>query len=91
MRCRAGEMFDYLGTRIDGPRAGAAKIVIDWRFTDTQRDAGVHPCSMARLTGIAGKADPNADATVVTTRAALEPVILGQKTLADAMNQAESP
>src|SRR6185437_4966174 len=31
----AGEVFDYLGTRIDGPRAGAARIVVTWRFTDS--------------------------------------------------------
>jgi alkyl sulfatase BDS1-like metallo-beta-lactamase superfamily hydrolase len=30
-----GQVFDYLGTRVDGPRAGTVKIVINWRFTDT--------------------------------------------------------
>ena len=31
----AGDAFDYLGTRIDGPRAGTTKIVINWHFTDS--------------------------------------------------------
>src|SRR5262249_4573663 len=26
-------VFDYLGTRVDGPRAGTANLVINWRFT----------------------------------------------------------
>ncbi|HEX4369709.1 MAG TPA: alkyl sulfatase dimerization domain-containing protein [Rhizomicrobium sp.] len=80
----AGEMFDYLGTRIDGPRAGAAKIVINWRFTDTHETL-VSTLEHGALTWSSGEADPHADATVMTTRQILEPVILGQKTLADAM------
>ena len=64
----AGEMFDYLGTRIDGPRAGAAKIVINWRFTDTHETL-VSTLAHGALTWSAGKADPNADASVTTTPA----------------------
>ena len=78
----AGQMFDYLGTRIDGPHAGAAKIAIAWRFTDT-KETLVTTLSNGALSWSAD-ADAHADATVTTTRAALEPVILGQKTLADA-------
>jgi alkyl sulfatase BDS1-like metallo-beta-lactamase superfamily hydrolase len=80
----AGEVFDYLGTRIDGPRAGAAKIVINWRFTDTHETL-ISTLEHGALTWSSGKADPHADASVVTTRQILEPVILGQKTLADTM------
>ena len=80
----AGEMFDYLGTRIDGPRAGAVKIVINWRFTDTHETL-VSTLEHGALTWSSGKADPHADASVVTTRQVLEPIILEQKTLADAM------
>ena len=74
---------DGLSARIDGPRAGTAKIVIAWRFTDT-KEVLVSTLSHGALTWSAGKATPQADASVTTTRAALEPVILGQKTLADA-------
>jgi alkyl sulfatase BDS1-like metallo-beta-lactamase superfamily hydrolase len=80
----AGEMFDYLGTRIDGPRAPAGKIVINWRFTDSQETL-VSTLEHGALTTIGGKADAEAGATVVTSRRVLEPVILGQRTLADAM------
>ena len=74
----ARDMFDYLGTRIDGPRAGPTKIVINWRFTDT-RETLVSTLEHGALTAIVGKADPKAGASVVTSRRALEPVILGQK------------
>jgi alkyl sulfatase BDS1-like metallo-beta-lactamase superfamily hydrolase len=29
------QVFDYLGTRVDGPKARAARIVINWKFSDT--------------------------------------------------------
>ncbi|HXS05309.1 MAG TPA: alkyl sulfatase dimerization domain-containing protein [Rhizomicrobium sp.] len=76
----AGEMFDYLGTRIDGPKAGATKIVIAWRFTDT-KEALTSTLQHGALIWIAGKTAANADANVTTTRAALEPVILGKAPL----------
>jgi alkyl sulfatase BDS1-like metallo-beta-lactamase superfamily hydrolase len=82
----AGEMFDYLGTRIDGPRAGATKMVIAWRFTDST-EVEVTTLQHGALTARGGKAGPEAGTTVVTSRAVLEPVILGQKTLADAIRQ----
>jgi linear primary-alkylsulfatase len=82
----AGEVFDYLGTRIDGPRASNSKLVINWRFTDTNETL-VSTLENGALTWIAGKSVPNAGASVVTTRAAFEPVILGQRTLADAMDK----
>jgi alkyl sulfatase BDS1-like metallo-beta-lactamase superfamily hydrolase len=84
----AAEMFDYLGTRIDGPRAGAAKIVINWRFTDSHETL-VSTLAHGALTIVAGKTDPKAGASVVTSRRALEPVILGQATLADATAHGE--
>jgi alkyl sulfatase BDS1-like metallo-beta-lactamase superfamily hydrolase len=85
----AAQLFDYLGTRIDGPRAGSAKIVINWRFTDTHETL-VSTLEHGALTWSGGKADPHADATVVTTRQILEPVILGQGTLAGAMGHGMS-
>ena len=81
-----GDVFDYLGTRIDGPRAGAAKIVINWRFTDTH-EALASTLEHGALTSIAGRMAPNSDATATTTRQVLEKIILGQQTLDDAMKQ----
>jgi alkyl sulfatase BDS1-like metallo-beta-lactamase superfamily hydrolase len=80
----AGEMFDYLGTRIDGSRAGPAKIVINWRFTDTGETL-TSTLQHGALTTTGGKPDPKPTASVTTSRRVLEPVILGRRTLADAV------
>ncbi len=83
-----GQVFDYLGTRIDGPRAGPADIVINWQFTDTHESLA-STLEHGALTWITGKTAPTAAATVTTTRTAFESVILGQRTLTDAMEHHE--
>jgi alkyl sulfatase BDS1-like metallo-beta-lactamase superfamily hydrolase len=82
------QVFDYLGTRVDGPRAGTANIVINWQFTDT-RESLASTLEHGALTSITGKTPPNAATTVTTTRPVFESVILGQRTLADAMEHRE--
>jgi alkyl sulfatase BDS1-like metallo-beta-lactamase superfamily hydrolase len=77
-------VFDYLGTRIDGPRAGAAKVVINWRFSDT-RETLSSTLEHGALTSVAGKNARDGVASVTATRAAFEEVILKQRTLADAV------
>jgi alkyl sulfatase BDS1-like metallo-beta-lactamase superfamily hydrolase len=81
-------VFDYLGTRVDGPRAGTANMVINWRFTDT-RESLASTLEHGALTSITGKTAPNAVTTVTTTRPVFESIILGQRTLADAMEHRE--
>ena len=81
-----GQIFDYLGTRVDGPRAGAAKIVINWKFSDTHESLA-STCEHGALTWINGKADPNAATTVTSTRTAFENVILGRQALTNVMQQ----
>ncbi len=79
------DVFDYLGTRVDGPRAGTRAIVIDWRFTDTGESLR-STLAHGALTVAVGKPAADADATVTATRAAFEAVVLGQRTLADAVD-----
>lgn len=81
-------VFDYLGTRIDGPRSGTANIVIDWRFTDTGESI-TSTLEHGALTSITGKTDANAATTVTTTRTVFENVIVGQRALADAIKLRE--
>jgi alkyl sulfatase BDS1-like metallo-beta-lactamase superfamily hydrolase len=81
-------VFDYLGTRLDGPRAGSAHFVINWKFTDTHESLA-STLEHGALTWITGKNAANAVATVTATRAAFESVILGQRALADAMERRE--
>jgi alkyl sulfatase BDS1-like metallo-beta-lactamase superfamily hydrolase len=68
-------VFDYLGTRVDGPRAGTANMVINWRFTDT-RESLASNLEHGALTWITGKTAPNAMTMVTTTRSVFESVIL---------------
>ena len=82
------EVFDYLGTRVDGRRAGTATIVINWRFTDTH-ELLTSTLEHGALTAITGKTSLNAAATVTTTRTAFESIILEKRTLADEMAQRE--
>jgi alkyl sulfatase BDS1-like metallo-beta-lactamase superfamily hydrolase len=85
---QVSQVFDYLGTRVDGPRAGTANIVINWQFTDTGESLA-STLEHGALTSITGKTARNALTTVTTTRAVFESVILGQRTLADAMEHGE--
>jgi alkyl sulfatase BDS1-like metallo-beta-lactamase superfamily hydrolase len=78
------QVFDYLGTRVDGPRAGTANVVINWRFTNTHESLA-STLEHGALTSITGKTDPNAVTTVTTTRPVECTIILGQRTLADAI------
>jgi alkyl sulfatase BDS1-like metallo-beta-lactamase superfamily hydrolase len=81
-------VFDYLGARVDGPRAGTTNIVINWQFTDT-RESLASTLEHGALTSITGKTAPNAVTTVTTTRTVFESVILRQRTLADAKEHRE--
>ncbi len=83
-----GEVFDYLGTRLDGPRSGTAASVINWRFSDTQESLA-STLEHGALTAIPGKTSPAAAATVTTTRTAFESLILEKRTLADELAQRE--
>jgi alkyl sulfatase BDS1-like metallo-beta-lactamase superfamily hydrolase len=82
------QVFDYLGTRVDAPRAGTTNIVINWRFTDTHESLA-SILEHGALTWINGMTAPNAMTTVRTTRTVFEKVILGQRTLAAAMEHGE--
>jgi alkyl sulfatase BDS1-like metallo-beta-lactamase superfamily hydrolase len=82
------QVFDYLGTRVDGPRAGTANIVINWQFTDT-RESLASTLEHGALTSITGKTALNAVTTVTTTRPVFESVILGRRTFADATRHGE--
>ena len=83
-----GLVFDYLGTRVDWPRAGTTKIVINWQFTDTGESLA-SSLEHGALTWRTGKTVPTAATTVSTTRPVFESVVLGQRTLADAMERRE--
>jgi len=79
-------VFDYLGTTLNGPRAEHATMVLNWTFTDT-KESLVSTLDHAALTYVPGKASARADASVTTTRAVFNAVVLRQRTFADAQQQ----
>jgi linear primary-alkylsulfatase len=80
------DAFDYLGTRVDGPRAATPRpIVINWTFTDT-RESLASTLEHGALTSTTGRMAPDAAAAVTTTRPVFDAVVLGQRTLADALD-----
>ena len=81
-------VFDYLATSLNGPRAESARMVINWRFTDT-RESLASTLDDAALTYVVGKDATGADATVTLTRPVFEAAILRQRTLADALLRGE--
>jgi len=70
--------FDYLGVRLNGPKAAGRTITINWNFTDTKE-----PYVLALENGVlnhtANQQAQAADATVTLTRAAFNQAILGGK------------
>ena len=77
-------VFDHLGTRLNAPRAGTTQIVINWHFSDTKESAA-STLSHGALTAVMGKDASPADATVAMPRAVFETVVLGQRSMADAI------
>jgi len=72
-------IFDFLAIRLNGPKAEGKKIVINWNFTDVTEQYILNLENSA-LTYRAGKQAPDADATLVLTRAVLDQIFLGQTT-----------
>jgi alkyl sulfatase BDS1-like metallo-beta-lactamase superfamily hydrolase len=62
--------------------------MINWRFTDTSEPIA-STLEHGALTSIVGKNFANAVTAVTTTRTVFESVIVGQRTLADAIERRE--
>ena len=73
-----GLIFDYLGVRLNGPKAEGKTITLNWNFTDT-KEQYVLALENGALNHTANKQAKEADATVTLTRAALDEAIMGGK------------
>ena len=73
-----GLFFDYLGVRLNGPKAAGKTIIINWNFTDT-KEQYVLALENGALNNTANKQAKEADATVTLTRAAFSEAIMGGK------------
>jgi alkyl sulfatase BDS1-like metallo-beta-lactamase superfamily hydrolase len=72
--------FDYLGVRLNGPRAAGKKITINFNFTDTGETAVLF-LNNAALNHSPDRQDANADATLTLTRTALNKIILQESAI----------
>jgi alkyl sulfatase BDS1-like metallo-beta-lactamase superfamily hydrolase len=78
--------FDFLGVRLNGPKADGKKIVVNWRFTDTGQRYVVN-VENAALTYLADRQSDTADATVSLERATLDRIILRELPVAEAVGK----
>ena len=77
--------FDYLGVRLNGPKAADAKAVLNFDFGDT---GGKYLIELENgvLNHTADRQADDADTTVTLTRDTLNSIILQQTKLADAIS-----
>ena len=74
--------FDYLGVRLNGPKAEGKRIVLNWHFPDLS-ERYVTNLENCALTYLSDRDDDEAHATVTLARPVLNQIILRQITLAD--------
>jgi alkyl sulfatase BDS1-like metallo-beta-lactamase superfamily hydrolase len=74
--------FDFLGVRLNGPKAEGKKITINWDFTDIKKQFVLNLENSA-LTYVPNKQAQEADVSLSLTRATLDALILKQLTLPD--------
>ena len=76
--------FDFLGVRLNGPRADGKRMVINWNFTDTKQRYVLN-LENAALTYTVDKQAQDADASVTLTRGTLDSITLRQTTFPEAL------
>ena len=72
--------FDYLGVRLNGPKAAGKKITLNLDFPDT-KEKYVLALRNGALSHTPNKQVKDADATITMSREALNQIILGQTSL----------
>ncbi len=81
-------LFDFLAVRLNGEKAEGKSMVINWTFTDVGEKFTMNLENSA-LTHLAGKLAAKADAGFTLTRAALDAILLKEKTFPDAIKAGE--
>jgi len=80
--------FDYLGVRLNGPKANGKKIVINWSFNDVKQNYVLNLENSA-LTYVPNKQAKNAEATLTLTRQTLDAITLRKLTFPQAMQSGQ--
>lgn len=81
---RTEQLWDVLGVRLNGPKAEGKRIVLNWRFTDTD-ETFVLNLENSALTYVAGVQAAQADAGFTLARGTLDEVIAKQTTFPEAI------
>lgn len=76
--------FDLMAIRLDPAKAAGQSMVIDWRFTDRD-EAMTLTLKHCTLTHRMGESAGHADASVATTRATMDAIVLRKMTIPDAL------
>lgn len=81
--------FDLLAVRLIGPQAAGKVIILNARFTDIGEEYALR-VENGVLNYARGRQAADADATLITTRAALDRVVLGEASLPEALASGEA-
>lgn len=76
--------FDYLGVRLNGPRARGKRLLLNWNFTDVKEQYTLLLENSA-LTYTPKKQAPDADATLTLTWETLDKINIGMMTFEQAI------
>jgi alkyl sulfatase BDS1-like metallo-beta-lactamase superfamily hydrolase len=76
-----GQLFDTLAIRVNGPRAAAESLVIEWRFTDTGTDVRLALSNGALIPTVNPRTRVQADLTLTLTKAQFLGLLAGGGTL----------
>jgi alkyl sulfatase BDS1-like metallo-beta-lactamase superfamily hydrolase len=77
--------FDFLGMRLNGPKADGKRIVLNFDFTDVRQKYALEMVNGV-LNHTPDAQAANADANIALPRATLNEIVLGQTTLAKAIS-----
>ncbi|MCD4786464.1 MAG: MBL fold metallo-hydrolase [Candidatus Eremiobacteraeota bacterium] len=81
-------IFDYMGVKLNGPKADGKKIKLNMNFTDIKQKFLLE-LENSVLNNTIDKQAKDADATITLTRAALDEVILGRTTVKEKVESGE--
>ncbi|ABD08837.1 Beta-lactamase-like [Rhodopseudomonas palustris HaA2] len=76
--------FDFLGVRLNAPKAEGKHIVVNWTFTEPKATY-VMNLENSALTHVAGKLSDNADVSVTLSRATFDAISLKQRSFLGAI------
>ncbi len=80
-----GLFFDFLGMRLNGPKADGKRIVLNFDFTDVKEKYALEMTNGV-LNHTPRRQAADADATITLTRETLNQIVLKETTLKDAVD-----